>query len=207
MKTLLMLLALDISDRLGKPQHTLTKPTSCQHFLFRACGCDAVVYDQANFGGRSLLIRQQNARFHNDFFNDKMESLKIYGSCSYLFYEHKNFLGSSFLLRPGSYASPQTWGGSGNYISSARALPPKGTTAIMLFEHSDYRGRMVTLYSSHDDMPFLDFNDKISSIIVIGGYWTVYEHTEYRGHSQRIGPGHYPDPVLGNDKISSISLY
>ncbi len=50
-----------------------------------------------------------------------------------------------------------------------------------------YAGRMVVLYSSHQELPFLDFNDKISSVIVTGGTWTVYEHTVYHGHSKTIG--------------------
>ena len=167
----------------------------------RVCGCDVYAYDGPNYSGRQLLIRQQNARFNNDFFNDRVESLKIHGKCTYLFYENDNFLGNVFIKTPGYYASLANFG---NSISSARALPPQGTNAILLFEHINYAGRMVALYSSQQDLPFLDYNDHISSVIVTGGSWTLYDHSNYHGSYQTIGVGYYPQPPVGNDRISSI---
>ena len=170
-------------------------------------------YDQGSYQGRSLLIRQQNANFKNDYFNDRVESIRINGKCQWLLYQHINFEGQSYILRPGSYSTPSNWGGTGNRISSARALPPKGTKAIVLFQHINYRGRMLVLYGSNSDLPVIDFNDKLSSFIIIGGHWTLYEHTKYQGRSVSLGPGKYTSPTAlsgagGNDKISSIkALY
>lgn len=102
------------------------KPNAYNHITYRACGCDLRAYDHKSFRGRSLLIRQQNANFRNDYYDDRMESLKIYRSCQWLLYQHINFLGQSYVLNPGSYHTAGNWGGSGNRISSARALPPRG---------------------------------------------------------------------------------
>ena len=167
------------------------------------------VYDGRNYGGRNLLIRQQNAQFSNDYFNDRVESIKIAGTCQWLIYEHVNFDGQSYIVNPGSdYPSPNKWGGSGNHISSARALPPKGKKAIVLFQHSKYKGRMLTLYGSHTNLPAIDFNDQLSSFIITGGTWTLYEHTNYQGKHVTLGVGQYSASALGgaggNDKISSV---
>ena len=113
------------------------------------------------------------------------------------------------LLSPGSYSTPSYWGGTGNRISSARALPPKGAKAIVLFQHTNYRGRMLVLYGSNSDLPAIDFNDQLSSFIITGGHWTLYEHIKYQGKCVTLGPGKYTSATAlsgagGNDKISSI---
>lgn len=176
--------------------------------LFRsACECNADVFDSGNYGGRVLRISQQNAHFTNDFFNDRVESIHSHGNCKWLFHEHKNFLGSTHLLRAGYYASAPSWGGPGNQISSARALPPDGTTAIVLFQHDIYRGRMLVLYGSEPNFPFVNFGDHVSSVIVTGGTWTLYEHSNYQGRSSRLGPGEYSNihsSGVGGDSVSSV---
>ncbi len=79
-------------------------------------GCEATVYDQVNYGGRSLVIYDQNANFQNSYFNNKVDSIKISGTCDFLFYEDENFNDpkwrntETYLLRPGVYPSPETWG-------------------------------------------------------------------------------------------------
>ena len=154
-------------------------------------------------------MRQQNANFKNDYFNDRIESVRVYGKCQWILYQHINFEGQSYILNPRSYSTPSYWGGTGNRISSARALPPKGTKAIVLFQHINYRGRMLVLYGSNSNLPAIDFNDQLSSFIIIGGHWTLYEHTKYQGKSVSLGPGKYNSATAlggagGNDKISSI---
>ena len=81
-----------------------------------------------------------------------------------------------------------------------------GTHAIVLFQHSRFRGRMLTLYGSNSNLPKLNFNDQLSSFIVTGGRWTLYEHTDYRGSKVTYGPGQYSSLPVGvkNDHISSI---
>ena len=111
--------------------------------LHSVCGCDLIAYDNSNFGGRSLLIRQQNAHFSNDYFNDRMDSAIVQGRCQWLLYQHSNFRGRRYIVDPGRYPSPANWGGSANYISSARALPPRGivctlATVLMTFQHEHF---------------------------------------------------------------------
>ncbi len=156
-----------------------------------------------------MLISQQNADFGNDFFNDRVESIRLNGNCRWIFYERSNFAGSSHYLRAGYYASAPSWGGRGNRISSARALPPDGTTAILLFQKSNYLGRMSALYASNSHLPSLDFGDHVSSVIIIGGTWTLYQHSNYEGKSITLRPGEYASihgTSLGGDSLSSVKL-
>ena len=155
-------------------------------------------------------MRQQNANFRNDYFNNRIESVKVHGKCQWLLYQSTNYDGKSYIVSPGqSYSSPSRWGGRGDRLSSARALPAKGTKAIVLFQHTNYRGRMLVLYGSNPNLPAIDFNDQLSSFIITGGRWTLYEHTGHQGKSVTLGPGQYTSAsALGgagdNDQISSI---
>ena len=154
-----------------------------------------------------LTIIQQNADFNNDFFNDRVESIQIEGNCKWIFYEHINFMGSAHILGVGYHSSAPKWGGAGNHISSARVLPPQGTTAIVLFQHTNFQGRMVVLTSSNNHLPSINFNDHVSSIIVTGGSWNVYEHTLFQGKWMRLNAGEYRNLLrfrLKGDSLSSV---
>ena len=178
----------------------------CSYIFCRGCGCNLIAYDHTNYGGRSLLIKQQNADFKNDYFNDRVESIKVEGSCRWLLYEHSQFTGQTSMIYAHNYRSYVSWGGSGNRISSARALPPAGTVAIVLFQHPNFQGRMLVLYGSHSNLPSIDFNDHLSSFIVTGGRWTLYQHSQYGGNSATYTAGEYATMPsnFGNDQLSSV---
>ncbi len=168
----------------------------------------ALVFDQPNYSGRRLNIYEQNARFDNDFFNDRVESIRLSGPCRWLFYRDDNFNGNTVLLVPQYYSSAPSWGGPGNAISSARAIPPPGTVAICLFQHGNYQGRMLVLHGSSTRLHEMeDFNDQVSSVIITGGSWMLYEHTDFQGRAQTLGPGEYPNIHslhIGGDTVSSV---
>lgn len=178
------------------------------NYAFRSCSCEARVYEQPNFQGRSVLIQQQNANLDNNFFDDRTDSIFIIGQCDWIFYQCQDFIGRAHVLKSGNYASPPSWGGKGHEITSARALPEKGTTAISLFEHVNYRGRMLILYDSEPDMRFYEFDNEVSSVIITGGSWTLYEQSEYTGKSSNLTVGQYPILQylkIGQDTLSSVS--
>jgi hypothetical protein len=165
------------------------------------------LYDHGNYGGRSLLIKQQNADFGNDYYHDRAESAQVQGQCRWLLYQNSDFNGQAHLILAQNYPSSIRWGGNGNRISSARALPPPGTEAIALFQHGQFRGRMLVLYASDPDLRSMtDFNDQLSSFIITGGRWTFYDHTDYSGRSSTHGPGEYTGPPsgIGHDRVSSV---
>lgn len=54
-----------------------------------------------------------------------------------------------------------------------------------------------------------DWNDTISSVVVISGTWQFFEHAGFNGAFTTVGPGYYkfvedPQFNMQNDTISSI---
>lgn len=176
-------------------------------FCRNTCDCVVTLYENENFGGRSLVVREQNAQLSIDNFQDIASSAKVKGGCCWIMYKDQGFGGQSHIVDPGDYRSAQSWGGPGNQLDSLRVLPPRGTSAIVLFEHSNFNGRMVVFYSSHPNLVNQVFNDKTSSLIITGTRsWTLYEHSDYMGISRTLQPGHYSSnlPGIGNDKLTSF---
>ena len=88
--------------------------------------------------------------------------------------------------------------------------------AITLFEHHSYKGQNLTLVGDNSYLGSNGFNDKVSSLVVAKGTWTVYEHHSFRGRSATVsstggpnGDGRYPywqDFGFPNDVMSSVKL-
>jgi hypothetical protein len=57
-----------------------------------------------------------------------------------------------------------------------------------------------------------DWNDSISSIVVVSGTWQFFENSNYGGASSNpIGPGYYnfvenPNVNIANDSVSSFKV-
>lgn len=104
------------------------------------------------------------------------------------------------------------WGGPTDRISSARALPPRGTNTIVLFEHCNYQGRMLVLKASDPRLSSNEFNNRASSIIVLGGTWNLHNYPNFQGRPVTIsGEPEYKYPNLRQqfrlgDAISSVEL-
>ncbi|MCL6484865.1 MAG: beta/gamma crystallin family protein [Janthinobacterium lividum] len=75
---------------------------------------------------------------------------------------------------------------------------------ITLFEHSEFRGRAVSLRETTDDLSRFGFNDKVSSILVRSGTWDVCTDSGFRGRCKTLGPGEYSAMPGMNDAISSV---
>jgi hypothetical protein len=79
---------------------------------------------------------------------------------------------------------------------------------VVIYEHIDFGGgaaqTSLNWYFVGDW-----WNDKISSIIVLGGRWRFYEHWHYQGRYWDLGPGQYrwvQDAGIPNDTLSSFQL-
>ena len=77
--------------------------------------------------------------------------------------------------------------------------------SCIVYEHTDYKGSSFLISGEEKDFRSINFNDKVSSIVVHSGVWLFYEHTEYKGKVMVLYPGSYPDiRSMGfNDIISS----
>ncbi len=86
-------------------------------------------------------------------------------------------------------------------------MPP--APKIILYEHIDFKGKTLELSGNDLDFRRHNFNDIVSSIVVISGQWTLYEHINFGGRSITIGPGRYrwiEDLGMRNDLASSVKL-
>ena len=81
--------------------------------------------------------------------------------------------------------------------------------------HDEFNGPVFIAHSGYSYVGD-DWNDQISSIAVVSGYWRVYQHANFnQGYSDNpwvsrvFGPGNYAhveEVGARNDEISSIEL-
>jgi len=82
---------------------------------------------------------------------------------------------------------------------------------IVVYRDANYGGESWTAFTSYSWVGS-HWNDEISSIVVVSGYWQFYSDVNYGGtHSKVLGPGTYPwgeasNVNIKNDAISSFKL-
>ncbi len=160
------------------------------------------LYENSNYGGRSLEITAADSNLGNEGFNDKASSCKV-ESGTWILYKDVNFGGSYSILKPGEYSNSDAMGLQNDSLSSLRPLPESG---ICLFRDSYFGGRMVVLTGALSNFKTIDFNDEVSSAIVISDTWHLYKDSDFKGADWRLGVGNYATSDSGgfiNDAVSS----
>ena len=87
---------------------------------------------------------------------------------------------------------------------------------IILFEKDNFSGKSLTLTADEPNFESRKFNDKVSSLIVRGGVWTLYQHINYGGQQWEVrfnggvdkdgAYANHGDWSGENDMISSVKL-
>jgi hypothetical protein len=75
---------------------------------------------------------------------------------------------------------------------------------LTLFADSDFRGARVTLQGDARDLRRVNFNDRVSSLIVRSGVWELCGDSDFRGRCAQFGPGEYRALPDFNDAVSSV---
>jgi uncharacterized protein YcfJ len=133
--------------------------------------------------------------------------------------EDAQFGGRCTILRPGQYPS-LTAMGLNDRISSVRAVdrnarvdnnsyaPPPMTPQVTFFENDGFRGRSFTTEKQVNNFQRAGFNDRASSVVVIGDRWEVCENIRYSGRCVILRPGRYESlNAMGlNDRVSSVRV-
>ena len=168
-------------------------------------GVNCTLYKDKDFKGESFRIYGQEADFTTLGMNDKVSSIVVHSGV-WLFYENVGFEGKGLYLKPGSYPDLQQMG-MDNRFSSCRGLS-EGGNQIFFFAGKEFSGRILNLCHSTPDFIKEGFNDVASSIIVLGGKWTVYKAINYQKPLDTYGPGFYTSLDWGgaNDNVSSVKL-
>jgi uncharacterized protein YcfJ len=171
-------------------------------------------YENEGFRGRSFTTDQQVVNLNRLGYNDRASSVVV-TSGNWEVCDDTRFSGRCVTLRPGRYASLREIG-LDNRISSLRAAVrapepvaernDNAPAQITFYERENFRGRTFSTDKRVGDMSRTGFNDRASSVVVLGDRWEVCENARFAGRCMILRPGRYPSlAAMGlNDRISSV---
>ena len=157
-------------------------------------GAQVSFYEQEGFQGRSFTTQTQVGNFERFGFN---------GNC--------------VVLRPGRYSSLAAMG-LNDRISSVRAVaasarvderrfaPLPIASQITFYDQQNFQGRSFTTAKDVGNLERFGFNDRASSVEVIGERWEACEDARFGGRCVILRPGRYASMTsMGlNDRVSSV---
>jgi hypothetical protein len=173
-------------------------------------GLRVVLYDQPNFKGKSLVLKDEDAPagyFEAHAFDNVVSSMVVELVPRISIYP-ENFAGSVRSFEPGYYYTGDLEIGN-DELSSVKVL--KGVWAL-LFEDNNFQGRslLITQDASEDFMAGKDFNDLTSSMIVGSIDTPLPVVTLFDGDREdsfkKLTPGEYPLLDVGNNMLSSVEI-
>lgn len=175
-------------------------------------------YESEGFQGRSFTTQQQVRNFERFGFNDRASSVVVQSS-RWEVCQDTRYDGHCMVLRPGRYPSLAAMG-LNDRISSVRAisaeariaedrfapLPLAAVAQITFFEQANFQGRTFTTARQVRNFERFGFNDRASSVEVLGERWEVCEGAGFRDHCVVLRPGRYASlAAMGlNDRVSSV---
>ena len=174
-------------------------------------------YENQDFQGRSFTAQTKVPNFARFGFNERASSATVTGE-RWEVCEDVSYRGRCLVLRPGQYPTLASMGLSDG-ISSVRVInrtqrieerryAPKPVTAqITFYEDERFGGRSFTTDTFVDNFSDKGFNDRVSSLVVVGpDTWEACEDIRFSGSCVSLRPGQYPS-LSGtglNDRISSV---
>lgn len=182
--------------------------------LAARASAEVTFYEHDNFAGRAFTANGPVEDFRTLGFNDRASSVVVTGE-DWEVCEHAGFRGRCMVLRPGNYPSLRAMD-MNDQLSSARAVgrerhgrndaPPPLPGEIVFYEHEGFGGRAFATRGDVPDFHGFGFNNRASSVVVLGDRWEACEHSGFRGNCVILRPGRYPSlAAMGmNDRISSV---
>jgi len=175
-----------------------------------------VFYELEGFRGRSFSSSADVGDVRRQGLRDRAASLVITGA-PYQVCGETTFGGNCFVLRPGRYQSMRAMGLDGGAASvrglaaatqadNDRRLPNPLRPEITFFEQEGFGGRSFTTNEELGNFDSSNFNDRASSVVVVGGPWEACEDTRFGGRCTILRPGRYPSLAsMGLDnRMSSV---
>jgi len=177
------------------------------------------LYRDENFGGSSLATERGIDTLGPRGIGERAASAvverNLWEVC-----DQPDYGGRCTVLRPGQYPSPQAMG-LNERVASVRKLPANaqvqderyapptaasGPAQITFYADDGYNGASFSTQRALDNFGRRDFNDRASSVVVVGNRWEVCEDAGYRGRCVVLRQGRYPSlGAMGlNDRISSV---
>lgn len=188
----------------------------CAAVLAAPARADMTFYAQRNFEGQAITAGHAVPDLRRFGFNDRASSAVVTGE-AWEVCEHVNFQGQCMVVLPGHYRTLQDMG-MNNRLSSARPArrdapyhegryaPRPLDGEITFFEHGGFQGRAFRAQREVVDLGRYGFNDRASSVMVLGERWEACEHAQFGGRCVILRPGMYPSlGAMGlNDRLSSV---
>ena len=185
------------------------------------CGlamADVTFYESDNYGGRAFTVHDPIDNFQRIGFNDRASSVVVSGR-PWEVCDDAGFRGHCYVLRPGNYPSLSSMG-LNDRVSSAREAdrngnipdnswaPPPLPGQVTFYERDNFRGRSFSTTSDIGDFRRSGFNDRASSVTVVGESWQACDDSGFGGHCVFLRPGNYPSlAAMGmNDSVSSVRM-
>lgn len=176
-------------------------------------------FEHDNFQGRSFTAQQQIDNLQRAGFNDRASSVIVGGErgTRWEVCEDARFGGRCMILRPGHYPSLGAMGLNDRVSSTKpvdrngrdiadRVVAPPPPSQVTFYENEGFQGRTFTVDQQVEDFARTGFNDRASSVVVLGQRWEVCVNSRFNGQCMVLNPGRYPSlSAMGmNDRISSV---
>jgi len=86
------------------------------------------------------------------------------------------------------------------------ALAGNAAADVTFYEHEGFQGRSFNTNKDVRNFERAGYNDRASSVLVVGNRWEVCENGRYEGRCVVLRPGRYPSlAAMGlNDRVSSV---
>jgi uncharacterized protein YcfJ len=173
-------------------------------------------FERENFEGRSFNAARQVPDLNRAGFNDRASSMVVVGG-RWEICDDAGFSGRCVIVRPGRYASLSSMA-LNDRVSSVRAVtenvrvednryaPASVASQIVFYEDEGFQGRTFTADKPVADFSRVGFNDRASSVVVVGDRWEVCADSRYAGQCKVLRPGSYASlGAMGmNDRVSSV---
>ncbi|MBA3056513.1 MAG: glycine zipper 2TM domain-containing protein [Gammaproteobacteria bacterium] len=181
-------------------------------------------YEDEGMSGRSFTTGRQINNFNRFGFNDSASSAVVVGE-RWEVCEDARFRGQCVVLRQGTYPSLRAMG-LNNRVSSVRvldrneriderryapafaAVTAPATGQITFYENEGLNGRSFSTAQEINNFNRFGFNDRASSVVVVGERWEVCDDVQFRGQCVVLRQGTYPSlRAMGlNDRVSSVRM-
>jgi uncharacterized protein YcfJ len=180
---------------------------------------EVTFFERENFQGRTFTSESQIGNLRRFGFNDRASSVIVGGdrNARWEVCEDVRFGGRCMILRPGHYPSLGAMGLS-DRVSSVKPVDVNGRdiadrlapaplpSQVTFYENEGFQGRNFSSDRQVDDFARTGFNDRASSVVVLGQRWEVCVDSRFNGQCMVLNPGRYPSlAAMGmNDRISSV---
>jgi uncharacterized protein YcfJ len=170
-------------------------------------------YEGERFQGRSFTTDRPIGNLERFGFNERASSVVVVGN-PWEVCDDVRFSGRCVILRPGRYPSLAAMG-LDNSISSLRVAgsapvpaPAPVAAQVTFYEGEGFQGRSFITDKPIGNLERLGFNDRASSVVVVGNPWEVCDDIGFSGRCVTLRPGRYPSlATIGlNNRISSLRI-